>query len=364
MTASARKSSPRPCSVLDASRRASSATSWTFTTQLIGGAALRAGLPPLPDDTLAAAKAADAVLLGAVGDPAFDDRPPAERPEAALLAHPARAGRVRESAARARVARARETPDRCKPDVLARHGPDRRARAARRAVLRSAARHRRRRRARPSTRCATRGRRSSASRASRSSSRSAPQAGSCRSTRRTCSKSRGSGGTSSPKSRSEYPDVTLTHELVDAAAMKLALAPSQLRRHAHGEHVRRHSVGRSRRDLRIARPAAVGEPRSGRRVCSSRCTARRRTSPARTSRIRSARSRRPRCCCRTDWDCATKAPRSSPRSSASLAAGLRTADIAACRRDRRRHDGVRRRGGDANGYRQSAIGDLHRQAHR
>lgn len=59
---------------------------WTFHTKLIGGAALNAGLPPLPPDTLAAAKASDAVLLGAVGDPSFDHRPPAERPEAALLA--------------------------------------------------------------------------------------------------------------------------------------------------------------------------------------------------------------------------------------------------------------------------------------
>ena len=56
-----------------------------FTTKLIGGAALRAGLPALPDDTLEAARHADAVLLGAVGDPAFDHLPPAERPESALL---------------------------------------------------------------------------------------------------------------------------------------------------------------------------------------------------------------------------------------------------------------------------------------
>jgi 3-isopropylmalate dehydrogenase len=59
---------------------------WTFNNKLIGGRALRAGLPPLPDDTLAAARQADAVLLGAVGDPAFDNRPPSSRPEAALLA--------------------------------------------------------------------------------------------------------------------------------------------------------------------------------------------------------------------------------------------------------------------------------------
>jgi 3-isopropylmalate dehydrogenase len=58
---------------------------WTLDAQLIGGAALRQGGPPLPDATLEAATSADAVLLGAVGDPAFDARPPAERPESALL---------------------------------------------------------------------------------------------------------------------------------------------------------------------------------------------------------------------------------------------------------------------------------------
>jgi 3-isopropylmalate dehydrogenase len=51
----------------------------------IGAAALRRGLPPLPDDTLHRARNADGILLGAVGDPAFDNGPSAERPEAALL---------------------------------------------------------------------------------------------------------------------------------------------------------------------------------------------------------------------------------------------------------------------------------------
>jgi 3-isopropylmalate dehydrogenase len=59
---------------------------FTFDTQPIGAAALRAGLPPLPPATLEACRRADAVLLGAVGDPAFDHRPPDRRPEAALLA--------------------------------------------------------------------------------------------------------------------------------------------------------------------------------------------------------------------------------------------------------------------------------------
>ena len=56
-----------------------------LTTGVIGGAALKQGKPPLPDATLDAARAADGILLGAVGDPSFDTAPPSERPEAALL---------------------------------------------------------------------------------------------------------------------------------------------------------------------------------------------------------------------------------------------------------------------------------------
>jgi 3-isopropylmalate dehydrogenase len=58
---------------------------FTLSTGIIGGAALKRGLPALPDDTLDAARRSDAILLGAVGDPAFDTAPPAQRPEAALL---------------------------------------------------------------------------------------------------------------------------------------------------------------------------------------------------------------------------------------------------------------------------------------
>jgi len=52
----------------------------------IGGAALKATGSALPESTLRACLSADAVFLGAVGDPAFDDHPPSERPEAGLLA--------------------------------------------------------------------------------------------------------------------------------------------------------------------------------------------------------------------------------------------------------------------------------------
>jgi 3-isopropylmalate dehydrogenase len=58
---------------------------WTFTSKPFGGVALRQKLPPLPDETLAAALSADAVLLGAAGDPAFDHLPPSQRAEGGLL---------------------------------------------------------------------------------------------------------------------------------------------------------------------------------------------------------------------------------------------------------------------------------------
>ena len=51
----------------------------------IGGAALTASNDPLPPDTLDACLNAGAVLLGAVGSPAFDKNPSHLRPEAGLL---------------------------------------------------------------------------------------------------------------------------------------------------------------------------------------------------------------------------------------------------------------------------------------
>ena len=52
---------------------------------LVGGAAIDACGEPLPADTLAGAKAADAVLLGGVGGPKWDDLPTHQRPEKGLL---------------------------------------------------------------------------------------------------------------------------------------------------------------------------------------------------------------------------------------------------------------------------------------
>ena len=53
-------------------------------TALVGGVAIDAVGKPLPDETLALAREADAVLLGAVGDKRFENRPHAERAEAGL----------------------------------------------------------------------------------------------------------------------------------------------------------------------------------------------------------------------------------------------------------------------------------------
>ena len=57
----------------------------TFEEAPVGGAAYLAKGQPLPPDTLALAKRADAVLFGAVGDPQFDALERRLRPEAAIL---------------------------------------------------------------------------------------------------------------------------------------------------------------------------------------------------------------------------------------------------------------------------------------
>jgi 3-isopropylmalate dehydrogenase len=70
--------------VLDATARAF-AHEIEFSFKSAGGCAIREHHDPLPDDTLQACLTADAVLLGAVGDPAFDGYPTNLRPEAGLL---------------------------------------------------------------------------------------------------------------------------------------------------------------------------------------------------------------------------------------------------------------------------------------
>jgi 3-isopropylmalate dehydrogenase len=197
---------------------------FTFTEALIGGAALHAGLEPLPANTLGLCRSADAILLGAVGDPAFDGRPPRQRPESALLQVRSVLGLY----ANLRPARAwpgLEDAGPLKPDVLAntdlvvvreltgglyygqprgvaddgqsavntmRYSVDEITRVARRAFVLASQRRR-----------------------SVVSVDKANVLEVSRLWRQTVT-----------GIAAEYPDVTLTHEYVDAAAMKLALAPS------------------------------------------------------------------------------------------------------------------------------------------
>lgn len=56
-----------------------------FTEELIGGRAIDEAGDPLPGRTLAACRASDAVLLGAVGGPKWDDPAATVRPEQGLL---------------------------------------------------------------------------------------------------------------------------------------------------------------------------------------------------------------------------------------------------------------------------------------
>ncbi len=58
---------------------------FSFDEHLIGGAAIDATGNPLPDETVAACEASDAVLLGAVGGPKWSDPNAAVRPEQGLL---------------------------------------------------------------------------------------------------------------------------------------------------------------------------------------------------------------------------------------------------------------------------------------
>ncbi len=57
-----------------------------FSEAPIGGSAIDATGEPLPASTLEACKAADAVLLAAIGSPRFDGLPREQRPESGLLA--------------------------------------------------------------------------------------------------------------------------------------------------------------------------------------------------------------------------------------------------------------------------------------
>ncbi len=58
---------------------------FSYTEQLLGGIAIDKTGNPLPDETLAACRESDAILLGAVGGPKWDDPQAKVRPEQGLL---------------------------------------------------------------------------------------------------------------------------------------------------------------------------------------------------------------------------------------------------------------------------------------
>ena len=109
--------------------------------------------------------------------------------------------------------------------------------------------------------------------------------------------------------------------------------PGRLRRDRHREHVRRHPQRRGGDAHRLDRHAA--QRLAGRgghaRACSSRCTARRRTSPGRGSPTRWPRSCRRRCCCATGSGLSAEADAVESAVDRALAGGLRTPTWAATR---------------------------------
>src|ERR1700733_2385149 len=56
-----------------------------FTESLVGGAAIDATGKALPDETLEACSASDAILFGSVGGPKWESLPPNQQPERAAL---------------------------------------------------------------------------------------------------------------------------------------------------------------------------------------------------------------------------------------------------------------------------------------
>ena len=56
-----------------------------YNEQLVGGAAIDATGKALPQETIAACEASDAILFGSVGGPKWENLPPAEQPERAAL---------------------------------------------------------------------------------------------------------------------------------------------------------------------------------------------------------------------------------------------------------------------------------------
>ncbi len=269
--------------------------SFDITEDLVGGAAIDARGTPITDETMQAAKDADAILFGSVGGPQWDKLGFDMRPEIAILRLRKELGPVRQPAPGDRA----RSAGRCLHAEArggARPRSDDRARKHRRHLFRRAAR-----RSRPcrtassaaSTPKPTPPPRSSASRASASSWRAS---GSNRVTSVEKANVMQSGlfwrQTVTALHAREYADVALSHMYADNCAMQLVRNPRQfdviVTSNIFGDllsdlaSMLTGSLGHAA--LRDAR-RACSRPASGTR-CMSRSTAARRTSPARASPIR------------------------------------------------------------------------------
>ena len=124
-----------------------------------------------------------------------------------------------------------------------------------------------------------------ASSASRSSSHAAGAAASRASTRPTCSPRRASGGRSSTRSRRDFPDVEVNHQLVDSCAMLLVRRPAAfdvlVTENLFGDILSDEASVLAGASACCPRPRSVSaRPRTAASACTSRSTAPRRTSPA------------------------------------------------------------------------------------
>ena len=291
-----------------------------FESHRIGGAAIEQDGTPLPEKTLAACLEADAVLLGAVGARKFDDLTGEKRPEAGLLALRQALGGF----ANLRPVKAYEAIADCSPlreDVT---------RGADILIVRELAR-------RPVFR--------------RSLARSSDDGLSAYNTMRYHvdeiervahiafqeARRRKHLVTSVDKANvletSQLWRRTVT-EVAQAISRRAAGArlrrflrhaaghdAGALRRGADRESVRRHSVGRSRGDQRIARHAGVGQRRRQGRALRAGTWLGARHRRQEAWRIRSARSSRRPCCCATPPGSTMSPTRSCRRSIARSLAG-------------------------------------------
>ena len=145
----------------------------------------------------------------------------------------------------------------------------------------------------------------------------------------------------------EYPDVELSHMYADAGAHAAHPLAEAVRRHRHRQPLRRPALRPRRHADRLARHAALGlarradGERPAARRSTSRCTARRPTSPARARPTRSPASSP------SPWRCATPStPATRRRASRPRSSGARRRP--AHRRPARpggRHAGLHRRDG-------------------